>query len=191
MHSWPQEHIAKCLVFHHPEATQETRNIQAKKIKALFLACRATNHELLLEIIPPSNLNITDQTVANSMADMYRQEIYPDWWKLPPSPSASTWNAIESVIEANDKHCRGILVLGLDAPLDELEFSFKAVSGVNYCVGYAIGRSVFRHAAESWIQGELDDKGMVDKVTDNFEQVISAWESRHLSNVSRLQPGVG
>jgi 5-dehydro-2-deoxygluconokinase len=191
MHSWPQEHIAKCLVFHHPEATKETRKIQAKKIKALFQACRATNHELLLEIIPPSNLNLTDQTVANSMADIYRQEIYPDWWKLPPSPSASTWSAIESVIEANDKHCRGILVLGLDAPLDELEYCFKAVSGVNYCVGFAIGRSVFRNAAESWIQGKLDDKGMVDTVTDNFVQVITAWENRHLSNDSTLQPGVG
>ena len=69
--SWPKEHVAKCLVFYHPDDPDDHRLEQEAQVRALYEATQASGHELLLEIIPPKDRTQAD-TVYRSLKQILR-----------------------------------------------------------------------------------------------------------------------
>ncbi|MDX6941822.1 2-deoxy-5-keto-D-gluconate 6-phosphate aldolase domain-containing protein, partial [Enterobacter kobei] len=65
-----------------------------------------------------------------------------DWSKQPPQASAQ-WERISALIEREDPWCRGILLLGLDAPSDRLRAGFAEAAGHPMIKGFAVGRTIF------------------------------------------------
>jgi 5-dehydro-2-deoxygluconokinase len=176
--SWPQEQIVKCLVFYHPDDDQALRLAQEDKMLALFEACRITNHELLLEIIPPADTKIDDNTLARSLDNLYARKIFPDWWKLPPQQTTTAWDNISRVIEENDPYCRGVVMLGLGASEDELKLGFELAAEQPLCKGFAVGRSVFQSPAEQWFAGKIDDSEVIEQVSQNYSRLVQLWAQR-------------
>ena len=147
---------------------------QAERLQALYRACVATRHELLLEVIPRKGSAVDSTTVARSLERIYDLGVFPDWWKLPP-PDGAGWDAIEAVIDARDPHCRGVLLLGLEAPLAQLERDFAAAAGRRFAKGFAVGRSVFGAPAGAWFAGEIDDAEAVARMASAQRQLIETW----------------
>ena len=106
--SWPQEHVAKCLVFYHPDDAEAHRLEQEAQVRALYEATQASGHELLLEIIPPKDRTQAD-TVYRSLKQFYDLGIKPEWWKLE-SMTAAQWRMIDELIAERDPYCRGVLL---------------------------------------------------------------------------------
>ena len=101
-----------------------------------------------------------DDTTARAMAEIYAEGIKPDWWKLEPQKTSAGWTAVEATIETNDPHCRGIVLLGLDAPEEELAASFHTTAGHGWIKGFAVGRTIFGAARRtgspaSWTTNRL------------------------------------
>jgi 5-dehydro-2-deoxygluconokinase len=182
LRAWPEEHIAKCLVAYHPDHDAALRREQEDRLLTLFEACAATGHELLVEVIPPDSLASDGTTLPRALTALYARGIFPDWWKLPPATDPATWDAIASVIETHDRYCRGIVVLGLDAPEEELKRSFEAVANQPLCKGFAVGRSIFREAAEAWFAGTSNDEDVIAAVAKNYRRIIQIWRSRADAN---------
>ena len=172
---WPADQVAKCLVFYHPDDPQALRKEQEQTVLALFEACRLTGHEMLLEIIPSKAGPVDARTTARAMQNFYDLGIKPDWWKLEPATEDAAWRAIGACIERNDPHCRGILVLGLDAPMEELIASFELMAPHGWVKGFAIGRTVFGDAARAWLAGDIDDGAAVDRMAARFGELVEAW----------------
>jgi 5-dehydro-2-deoxygluconokinase len=179
LRSWPQEHVVKCLAFYHPDDNPKLRQNQEATMLALYQACRATNHELLLEIIPPSDSDVAEDTLARALDNIYVRGIFPDWWKLPPQATTAAWTQIAAVIEKHDPLCRGIVLLGLGASEDELKRGFELASGQPLCKGFAVGRSVFQSPAEQWFAGEIGDNDVIEQVGANYSRLIQLWAQRH------------
>lgn len=179
--AWPAEHIVKCLIFYHPDDEQSLRDAQEKQVLNLWHACQVSGHELLLEIIPPKvdgqRCLDHDDAVVRSVQRFYDLEVYPDWWKLP-GLAATNLKKIEALIDEHDKYCRGIVILGLDAPIEELRAGFKACAGIERVRGFAVGRSIFGEPAKSWLSGKINNAGLQQQVIENYKQVISVWKSR-------------
>ena len=178
LRAWPQEHVVKCLVYYHPDDEPELLRVQQSRLLALYQACRATNHELLLEVIPPSTSEVDDDTLARALEQLYVCGIFPDWWKLPPPKTPAAWQRIADVIEARDPHCRGVVLLGLGASEDELKRAFELASGQAICKGFAVGRSVFQQPAEQWFAGAIDDQQVVEQLTQNYSRLVQLWAQR-------------
>jgi 5-dehydro-2-deoxygluconokinase len=172
--SWPSEHIIKCLVFYHPDDEIELRLEQEDKLRQLAEARRVSGHELLIEVIPPKGMASDDATIARSLQRLYHLGIRPDWWKLPPMSKAA-WQAVRGVIERSDDHCRGVVLLGLDAPMDEVKAGFHEASASGICRGFTIGRTLFADPARSWLAGDLDDEAFIDAVSNNYAELIATW----------------
>lgn len=178
MHTWPVAHVAKCLVFYHPDDPADLRGVQERRVAALYEACNATGRELLLEIIPPAGSPKSETTVARAMERFYELGVFPDWWKLPPEPGAAAWQAISDVIERHDPHCRGIMILGLEASPETLKRSFDAAAGIPQCKGFAVGRSIFQGPADAWFAGDADDEATIEAIAENYRRVIDLWHAR-------------
>lgn len=175
--SWPKEHIVKCLVFFHPEDNHPLRLEQEKTVQEVYSACCQSGHELLLEVILPPNMERNDALYLRAIKRFYNLGIKPDWWKLPPLKSEN-WDAVDRLIQERDPYCRGVVLLGLDAPQAELQAGFNAAAGKSIVKGFAVGRTLFGKPSLEWMQGELTDDELVQKIKTNYLNLIALWRQR-------------
>ena len=174
LRNWPREQIIKCLVFYHPDDEIALRLEQEERLRQLYQAACAYGLELLIEIIPPTNMPNDDKTLPRSLQRLYNLGIRPDWWKLPAMSDAA-WQAVGETIEREDVYCRGVVLLGLDAPMDDLKRGFQAAVNHACCKGFTVGRTLFTSASRDWLAGRIDDASLVERVAQNYAELIKAW----------------
>jgi 5-dehydro-2-deoxygluconokinase len=175
LRSWPAQQVVKCLASYHADDPSEIKAAQDAQILRLFDACRATSHELLLEIVPPQGAQTGADAWRRTLQAIYDLGVKPDWWKLPGPIDGAVWDAYERTIGANDRFCRGVLLLGLDASLPEIERQFAAAAGRQLCRGFAIGRTIWWDAAVRWFAGEIDDATARLEIERRYDTLIAAW----------------
>ncbi|NIC37622.1 5-dehydro-2-deoxygluconokinase [Halomonas desiderata] len=171
---WPAEHIIKCLVFYHPDDAIGLRLEQEARLRQLYRSACDNGLELLVEVIPPADMPQDDTTLPRSLQRLYNLGIRPDWWKLP-AMSESAWQAVGRIIDAQDPHCRGVVLLGLDAPMEEMKRGFGYAARQARCKGFTVGRTLFAAASREWLAGRIDDATLVSRVADNYAELIQAW----------------
>jgi len=172
---WPVDHCIKCLCFYHPDDSDALKQVQQDKLRGLFEAARKVGRELLVEIIASKNGPLADDTVARAMEELYALGIKPDWWKLETQASPAAWAAIEKTVAKHDPWCRGVVLLGLDAPAEELEAGFAATAEAPIVKGFAVGRTIFMAAAEGWLAGRMDDEAAIADMARRFERLTDLW----------------
>lgn len=174
---WPVDHCVKALCFYHPDDEPALKQAQQEKLRALFEASRKVGRELLVEIIAGKHGPLGPDTIARAMQELYDLGIKPDWWKLEPQGSPAAWAAVEQTIARNDPWCRGVLLLGLDAPAEELEAGFAATAATPIVKGFAVGRTIFMAAAEAWLAGRMDDEAAIADMARRFGALTELWLS--------------
>ena len=173
---WPAEQVVKVLCFSHPDDDAATRTSQEDTVRRLFAAARANNLEFLLEIIPSKVGPVTDETTAEVIRRFYAIGVYPDWWKLEPMLSEAAWAKACEAITSNDPDTRGIVVLGLDAPTNELAKSFALAARFDLVKGFAVGRTIFGEVARSWLAGDVDDDQAVARMSERYRTLCDIWD---------------
>lgn len=175
LNEWPASHVVKCLVFYHPDDPAALKAAQDDQIRRVFTACRASGHELLLEIIASKDGAVDATTISRTIRHIYDLGVYPDWWKLEPATDQFAWGHIQDAIQQHDPHCRGIVLLGLNAPISELLASFRAVASFPLVRGFAVGRSIWHDVAQDWFSGKIDDDLAIDQMAMNFSNLVQGW----------------
>jgi 5-dehydro-2-deoxygluconokinase len=173
---WPVDHCIKVLCFYHPDDPAALKAEQVEKLRTAFDAARRIGRELLIEIICSKAGPVDDRTMARALTELYDAGLQPDWWKLEPQGSAAAWAAIDEVIETRDPYCRGVVLLGLDAPADELKAAFRIAKRARTVKGFAVGRTIFGDAARAWLAGRIGDDAAVADMADRFAALNAAWE---------------
>ncbi len=174
---WPVIQTVKCLCFYHPDDPDELKARQERELMRVYDAARTAGRELMIEIIAGKHGPLADDTVASVLDRLYRLGIRPDWWKLEAQASAAAWDAVDRVIATHDPKCRGVVLLGLDAPEAELARSFAIAAGSERVKGFAVGRTIFAEAAAAWLAGRIDDEAAIDDMATRFERLVAAWRS--------------
>ena len=178
--NWPIEQVVKCLVFYHPDDKPALCAQQELQMVELFNACKVSGHQLLLELIPPIDSKVEDDTTARSLKRLYDLGVQPDWWKLP-SQSDASWKLLSKLIEARDPHCQGIVLLGLGASMENVKAGFKVAAKHKICKGFTVGRTLFAKPSEQWFRNEISDELLIDAVAANYTDLIISWqENRNL-----------
>ena len=175
LEEWPVSHTIKCLCFYHPDDPPEMKSRQERELLRLYDAARTLGRELLLEIIASKNGPVRDDSVARVIARLYEIGIRPDWWKLEGQPSSAAWDAIAAAVNAGDPLCRGVVLLGLEAPEAELAKAFALARRHDLVKGFAVGRTIFVEPATEWFAGRITDGEAVDRMAAAFERLCELW----------------
>ncbi|MGI0115422.1 bifunctional 5-dehydro-2-deoxygluconokinase/5-dehydro-2-deoxyphosphogluconate aldolase [Zooshikella sp. RANM57] len=186
---WPLEHIVKCLVYYHPEDSSALRLAQEQQLLSLYQVCQQTGHELLVEVVPPG-LDASLETVSLTLQRFYNLGIYPDWWKLP-ALSASSWQQVATLISERAPHCRGVVMLGLEAPIAELLSGFASAAQFSIVKGFAVGRSVFGQPCRQWLAGKITNDVLIETVASQYQQLIHGWREYRKPLNSANSPCIG
>jgi 5-dehydro-2-deoxygluconokinase len=184
--SWPREHVVKCLVHYHPDEAVEQRLEQEAQLRALYDAVQASGHELLLEVIPPKRADLSGDAdiVYRALKRLYNIGLYPEWWKLAPLEAAQ-WQAVDALIAERDPYCRGVVLLGLSAPVEQLTDGFRAAAASATCRGFTVGRTIFHEPSHAWLAGEIGDDELIARVRRTFETLIASWRATRGSDAAR------
>ncbi|TAM07897.1 MAG: 5-dehydro-2-deoxygluconokinase [Paraburkholderia sp.] len=174
--SWPVEHTVKCLVQFHPDEPVEQRIEQESQLRVLYDAVQASGHELLLEVIPPKldGAPNAPDTVWRALKRLYNIGIYPEWWKLEPMDAAQ-WRAIDALIAERDPYCRGVVLLGLSASVEQMLAGLRSAAQSATCRGFTVGRTIHHEPGLAWLAGEIGDDELIARVRRTFETLIAAW----------------
>jgi 5-dehydro-2-deoxygluconokinase len=172
--TWPREQVVKCLVRLHPDAPVEDRLEEETQLLALHDAVQASGHELLLEVLPSRRLPVESDTVVRALQRIYNLGIHPEWWKLAPM-SRESWRRVDALVAERDPYCRGVVILGLKASVEQLAAAFRDAAGARCCRGFVVGRTISHDPARAWLAGQLDDGGLISQVVANFAALVRAW----------------
>lgn len=173
--TWPKEQIIKCLVQYHPDDEPMLRLEQEAQLMGLYQASQASGHELLLEVIPPKDHpSAHPDVIYRSLKRLYNLGIFPAWWKIETQP-AEVWEKLDALIQERDPYCRGVVLLGLNAPAEALAAGFREASRSTSCRGFAVGRTIFHEPSRAWLEGEIDDAGLISRVQSTFVFLIESW----------------
>ena len=172
---WPLSHTIKCLCFYRPDDPPELKARQERELLRLYDAARRIGRELLIEIVAGKHGELSDTTVADVLSRLYEIGVRPDWWKLEGQTPAA-WARIDSAIEAGDPLCRGVMVLGLEAPEAELAAAFRDARASRRVKGFAVGRTIFVEPALRWFAGQGIDEVAVQSMADAFARLVGHWE---------------
>ena len=180
LREWPRTQVVKCLCFAHPDDVPETWANQEATVLRLFEATRTQGLEFLLEVIPSKVGPVDDDTTPAVIQRFYDLGVYPDWWKLEPFKTEDAWAKAVAAIERNDRRTRGILVLGLDAPMAELAASFALAARQSLVKGFAVGRTIFGQAARDWMAGSITDGEAIEVMAANYARLCAIWDEARL-----------
>ncbi|MCQ8239297.1 bifunctional 5-dehydro-2-deoxygluconokinase/5-dehydro-2-deoxyphosphogluconate aldolase [Rhizosaccharibacter radicis] len=178
---WPTDQVIKCLCFYRPDDAEELRLKQERELLRAQDACRRLGRDLLVEIIAGKHGALEADTVSTILSRLYDIGLKPDWWKLEPQRDAAAWARTAAVVAGRDPLCRGIVLLGLEAPAAELVEAFAVAAAVPLVKGFAIGRTIFIDPARDWMSGRITDAEAVEVMAARFGELVAAWE--------RVRPG--
>jgi 5-dehydro-2-deoxygluconokinase len=68
------------------------------------------------------------------------------------------------------------VLLGLEAPEDELEAAFTAAASEPQVKGFAVGRTIFNEAARRWLKGEISDEAAIADMAGRFQRLVDCWQ---------------
>jgi len=184
---WPIEFTVKCLCLYHPDDPPDLRDAQERNLLRVAAACRAQGRELLLGMRAGGSGELRDDTTARVLSRVYELDIRPDWWGVEPQANANAWEHCAEVIAEHDRLCRGILLLGLDAPMEELT-RFLTVAAASPTVrGFLVGRTIFATAAQAWLAGQMSDQAAIADIAGRFRTLVEMWSSARDPRLDRSQ----
>jgi 5-dehydro-2-deoxygluconokinase len=172
---WPVDHVIKCLCFYRMDDSAQLKAEQEERMLQLQDAARRLGREWLLEIIASKHGTLEDDTISSILNHLYDLGLKPDWWKLESQPSAKAYANITSIIRSGDPFCRGIVLLGLDAPEAELAKAFALAAPEPLVKGFAIGRTIFAEPARLWLGGKISDDDAISHMEHTFARLTTSW----------------
>ena len=175
LQEWPVAHTIKCLCFYHPDDPLELKARQERELLRLFDAARKLGRELLIEIIASRNGPVRDDTTARVIERLYAIGVKPDLWKLEGQPSRAAWDAVARAQKDGDPFCRGVVLLGLEAPEEDLAQAFAVARHCGVVKGFAVGRTIFAKPAANWFAGRIADREAVERMANVFARLCALW----------------
>ena len=175
LQEWPLAHTVKCLSFYHPNDPVDLKARQERELMRVYDATRILGRELLIEIIASKNGPIEDDTVARVVERLNAIGVKPDWWKLEAQSTVAAWHNIARSIQKGDPWCRGVMLLGMEAPQEDLAQAFTVARHCALVKGFAVGRTIFVEPATEWFAGRIGDDEAIEQMAGAFARLCQLW----------------
>lgn len=178
--------FVKVLVRDNPAFDRERRAQQAADLAAVSRTLHDAGRPFLVELLVPG----TDDQKA-SVAD-YDRDLRPDLvvqvleflqdhgveadvWKLEGLDTAEDAERVVATARRGGRDGVQCIVLGRDAPVDQLDHWLRTAAPVDGFVGFAIGRSNWEEPLEDVVREHLDTEAAERLIAANYRHFVDTW----------------
>jgi 5-dehydro-2-deoxygluconokinase len=121
-----------------------------------------SGHELLIEVVPPKGFQLRQTCLLRAMKRLLQPRASIRSGGSCRRPRRPEWIAIDALIAERDPYCRGVVLLGLNAPIEALARGFADARGEqDRAVGLPSDAPSFTSPRAPWLAGTSDDAGLV------------------------------
>ena len=79
------------------------------------------------------------------------------------------------------------MLLGLEAPEEDLAAAFRIARGCRLVRGFAVGRTIFVDPARNWFAGRIDDAEAVRAMAESFARLCACGRMRRPEGDDRAE----
>jgi myo-inositol catabolism protein IolC len=182
---------AKVLVRYNAEGDAELNRRQADRLARLGEWLHASGREFLFELLVPAEQHQLEQVGGDQ--DRYDRELRPDLmiaaieecqaagvepdiWKIEGLDEREDCVRIAEVARADGRDAVRCVVLGRGGDESKVVHWLQAGAGVPGFVGFAVGRTIWWDALESWLAGASPDEAS-ETIARNYRRLVDAYAS--------------
>ncbi|MGT2426672.1 2-deoxy-5-keto-D-gluconate 6-phosphate aldolase domain-containing protein [Amnibacterium kyonggiense] len=194
-HDW-REHAAffgadhpKVLIRDNPALDSQQRAEQADRVATISSWARREGKPFIVELLVPATDD--DLAAVGGDTDRYDREIRPGLtvtaleflqdhgvepsiWKIEGLADRSDAERIAATARRDGRDGRCI-VLGRNAPQEQLDEWLRVAAPVEGFIGFAIGRSNWWEALEGRLDGSLDDDAARKRIAENYTHFVRTY----------------
>jgi myo-inositol catabolism protein IolC len=178
--------FVKVLVRDNPAFDREHRAQQASDLAAVSDALHEAGRPFLVELLVPG----TDEQQAS--VDDYDRDLRPDLvvqvleylqdhgveadvWKLEGLDERADAERVVATARRGGRGGVQCIVLGRDAPTEQLDHWLRTAAPVDGFVGFAIGRSNWEEPLEDVVRQHLDTDAAEQLIAANYRHFVDTW----------------
>ncbi|ROP72199.1 2-deoxy-5-keto-D-gluconate 6-phosphate aldolase domain-containing protein [Curtobacterium sp. PhB115] len=176
----------KVLVRDNPAFDADRRADQAARLAEVAAVLHEAGRPFLVELLVPG----TDEQQAS--VDDYDRDLRPDLvvqvleylqdrgveadvWKLEGLDQGSDAERVVATARRGGRDSVQCIVLGRDAPDEQLDHWLRTAAPVDGFVGFAIGRSNWESALDDVVQRGLDTEAAEQRIAANYRHFVDTW----------------
>ena len=184
---WDPDYV-KVLVRMNPDDDPEDTRGQLQRLKELSDQLRHSERPFLLELLVPASeaqlasvggdTTAYDRDVRAGLAEQVIHAVQdagvePTLWKIEGLETAEAAARVVAAAKTGgrDADC---IVLGRDAPQEELDHWLQVAAPVEGFVGFAIGRSIWKEPLEQYLD-DGDEARFLDAVGQNYLHYVRTY----------------
>jgi len=178
--------FVKVLVRDNPAFDADRRQQQASDLAAVSAALHDAGRPFLVELLVPG----TDDQKAS--VDDYDRDLRPDLvvqvleylqdggveadvWKLEGLDAREDAERVVATARRGGRDAAQCIVLGRDAPEEQLDHWLRTAAPVDGFVGFAIGRSNWEEPLEDVVREHLDTEAAEQLIAANYRHFVDTW----------------
>ena len=182
---------AKVLVRYNAEGDAELNRRQAERLARLGEWLHASGRKFLFELLVPAEQHQLEQVGGDQ--DRYDRELRPDLmiaaieecqaagvepdiWKIEGLDEREDCVRIAEVARADGRDAVRCVVLGRGGDESKVVHWLQTGAGVPGFVGFAVGRTIWWDALESWLAGASPDEAS-ETIARNYRRLVDAYTS--------------
>lgn len=174
--------FVKVLVRHNAGLDPAIVTGQRRQLLELHQWCAGAGKQLVLEVLvspaagEEENFDAVGRPrhLAAYIRDSYAEGLIPPFWKIEGMPDRAAFAIVDDAIAEAEGPRQ--LILGKGAGMDAVRQWFAAAAGARTAAGFAIGRTVYFEPAGLWARGELSRELALERIAQNYRDVIDAWQ---------------
>ena len=176
----PSTWFVKVLFRFHTKMNPEDKKSQLSQLLKLSGVCSELKRKLMVELIIPEAFSQEDASTVNEVAlteainEVYKEGIYPYWWKINALDSKEKWVKMNEVIDENDPEV-GVIFQYNYSQIEKLPALLGAARSNFQRCGLAVGQSIFSEPWEKYINGNADDAEVISEVAERFQKLLKVW----------------
>jgi myo-inositol catabolism protein IolC len=180
----------KVLVRDNPAFDPDERQQQAERLAGIAGVLHEHNRVFLVELLVPG----TDE--QKSSVDDYDNDLRPDLmvqvieylqdagleadvWKIEGVNKREDAERIAAATRRNGRDDVKCILLGRDAPQEQLDHWLRVAAPVKGFVGFAIGRSNWEQALDDVVKKGLPAEGAEAIIAANYRHYVDTWLEAH------------
>jgi myo-inositol catabolism protein IolC len=179
----------KVLIHDNPALPAQDREEQANKLAQISAWAKQAGREFIVELL----IGATDEDLASvdGDTDRYDREVRPGLtvqvvaflqdhgvepaiWKIEGLAQREDAERVAAAVRRDGREARCI-VLGRNAPQEQLDEWLRVAAPVEGFIGFAIGRSIWWKAIEDRLAGTIDDETARKQVADNYSHFVQTY----------------
>jgi myo-inositol catabolism protein IolC len=181
--------FAKVLVRYNAEGDAAMNRRQAERLARLGDWLRDRDRRFLFELLVPAesaqlasvggdqdryDRELRAGLMVDAIAELQRAGVEPDVWKIEGLESAADCERVVAAARAGGRDAVDCIVLGRGGDEARVEGWLRMAAGVPGFVGFAVGRTIWWDALESWLAGG-DEASATTAIAASYRRLIDAY----------------